>query len=513
MMPLCMTATRPSCAEVRVGVAVVGRAVRRPAGVADAGASRPAAGAPRAPCRGWPACRLLVRADRAVVRRARPRRSRSRGTPAGAGPRSPRPRPAAAPTYPTIPHMGASSTAATAPPLAAGATAGRHAAQVTSGTAPPAARLPVRRARPGRLGRAGARHRAAADTPRRSTASAASATSSTWTRSSRSTCRCPACSTCTSRAPAPLHRATETFLTSRSRRARRSSSASPGSVAVGKSTTARVLQQMLARWPEHPRVELVTTDGFLLPNAELRAPRDPGPQGLPGVLRPPGAAALRDRHQVRQGRGRRADVLPPHLRHRPRRGGRGPQARHPDRRGAQRAAAGAVRDRRPHRPRGQRLLRLLHLRRRGAPATSAGGTSTASCGCARPRSATRSRTSPATPTSPTTRRSSEANRIWDTINGPNLEQNILPTRGRATLVLRKDRTTRSAGCASASSEGLQFPRLTGRCLTFYGEASPENDMDCRRTPPVSSDPAASSAPRRPGLNQAISRATGVSERI
>ncbi len=42
-----------------------------------------------------------------------------------------------------------------------------------------------------------------------------------------------------------------------------------GSVAVGKSTTARVLQQMLAHWPEHPEVALVTTDGFLLPNAEL----------------------------------------------------------------------------------------------------------------------------------------------------------------------------------------------------------------------------------------------------
>ena len=42
-----------------------------------------------------------------------------------------------------------------------------------------------------------------------------------------------------------------------------------GSVAVGKSTTARVLQHMLAHWPEHPRVSLVTTDGFLLPNAEL----------------------------------------------------------------------------------------------------------------------------------------------------------------------------------------------------------------------------------------------------
>ncbi|RBM06971.1 type I pantothenate kinase [Streptomyces sp. PT12] len=43
-----------------------------------------------------------------------------------------------------------------------------------------------------------------------------------------------------------------------------------GSVAVGKSTVARLLRALLARWPEHPRVELVTTDGFLLPNAELR---------------------------------------------------------------------------------------------------------------------------------------------------------------------------------------------------------------------------------------------------
>ena len=42
-----------------------------------------------------------------------------------------------------------------------------------------------------------------------------------------------------------------------------------GSVAVGKSTTARILQALLARWPDHPRVDLVTTDGFLYPNAEL----------------------------------------------------------------------------------------------------------------------------------------------------------------------------------------------------------------------------------------------------
>ncbi|CAJ1580442.1 type I pantothenate kinase [[Mycobacterium] wendilense] len=42
-----------------------------------------------------------------------------------------------------------------------------------------------------------------------------------------------------------------------------------GSVAVGKSTTARVLQALLARWGNHARVDLVTTDGFLYPNAEL----------------------------------------------------------------------------------------------------------------------------------------------------------------------------------------------------------------------------------------------------
>ncbi|MEE2034677.1 type I pantothenate kinase [Rhodococcus chondri] len=42
-----------------------------------------------------------------------------------------------------------------------------------------------------------------------------------------------------------------------------------GSVAVGKSTTARVLQALLARWEHHPRVDLVTTDGFLYSSKEL----------------------------------------------------------------------------------------------------------------------------------------------------------------------------------------------------------------------------------------------------
>ncbi|AXK45747.1 type I pantothenate kinase [Brachybacterium saurashtrense] len=44
-----------------------------------------------------------------------------------------------------------------------------------------------------------------------------------------------------------------------------------GSVAVGKSTTARLLRELMARWPETPRVQLVTTDGFLHPNRVLEA--------------------------------------------------------------------------------------------------------------------------------------------------------------------------------------------------------------------------------------------------
>ncbi len=44
-----------------------------------------------------------------------------------------------------------------------------------------------------------------------------------------------------------------------------------GSVAAGKSTTARILKTLLSRWPNHPKVDLVPTDGFLLPNAVLES--------------------------------------------------------------------------------------------------------------------------------------------------------------------------------------------------------------------------------------------------
>lgn len=54
-----------------------------------------------------------------------------------------------------------------------------------------------------------------------------------------------------------------------------------GSVAVGKSTTARVLQELLRHWPSTPNVQLVTTDGFLYPNAELERRGLMGRKGFP----------------------------------------------------------------------------------------------------------------------------------------------------------------------------------------------------------------------------------------
>lgn len=54
-----------------------------------------------------------------------------------------------------------------------------------------------------------------------------------------------------------------------------------GSVAVGKSTTARILAALLARWPNTPRVDLITTDGFLHPNAVLEERDLMGRKGFP----------------------------------------------------------------------------------------------------------------------------------------------------------------------------------------------------------------------------------------
>ena len=211
-----------------------------------------------------------------------------------------------------------------------------------------------------------------------------------------------------------------------------------GSVAVGKSTTARVLQQMLAHWPEHPNVALVTTDGFLYPNAELERRGILDRKGFPESY--DRRALLRFVVDIKSGRDeveaptyshlvydvlddervtvKRPDiviveglnVLQP------------ARARDDGRTGLTLsdffdfsvyvdAATNDIRDWYV-----DRFLRLCETAFR-EPASYFAKYADLSPDEARV----------------------EGERIWDSINGPNLVQNILPTRSRATLVLRKAR--------------------------------------------------------------------------
>ena len=77
-----------------------------------------------------------------------------------------------------------------------------------------------------------------------------------------------------------LHKASDTFLGSAPARTPYVIGVA-GSVAVGKSTFARILRALLARWPDHPRVDLVTTDGFLWPNRVLEGRGLLGRKGFP----------------------------------------------------------------------------------------------------------------------------------------------------------------------------------------------------------------------------------------
>lgn len=210
-----------------------------------------------------------------------------------------------------------------------------------------------------------------------------------------------------------------------------------GSVAVGKSTTARVLQQMLAHWPEHPSVALITTDGFLLPNAELERR---------GILHRKGFPESYDRRgllrfvvDIKSGKDEVEaptyshlvyDVLPdqPVVVRRPDiviieglNVLQPARAREDGRMGLAVSdffdfsvyVDAATRDIRQWYV--QRFLRLRETAFLDPASYFA-------------KYASLSRSDAVT----------EAERLWDTINGPNLRENVAPTRGRATLVLRKD---------------------------------------------------------------------------
>jgi type I pantothenate kinase len=209
-----------------------------------------------------------------------------------------------------------------------------------------------------------------------------------------------------------------------------------GSVAVGKSTTARVLQQMLAHWPAHPRVALVTTDGFLYPNAELERRDLLTRKGFPESY--DRKALLRFVMDIKSGRDEVEAPVYSHLVYdvtdekvvvsRPDivivegLNVLQPAASRPD--GRTGLAVSDFFDFTVYVDASQtdirrwytdRFLRLRETAFRDPASYFA-------------RYAALSRDEAV----------AEAGRIWDTINGPNLIQNVAPTRSRATLVLRKD---------------------------------------------------------------------------
>jgi len=84
-----------------------------------------------------------------------------------------------------------------------------------------------------------------------------------------------------------------------------------GSVAAGKSTTARILQRLLARWPNHPKVDLLTTDGFLMSNEVLEREGLMSRKGFPESYDLP--AILRVMSDIKAGKRNVAAPLYSHL--------------------------------------------------------------------------------------------------------------------------------------------------------------------------------------------------------
>ena len=172
-----------------------------------------------------------------------------------------------------------------------------------------------------------------------------------------------------------------------------------GSVAVGKSTIARLLRELLAVGAHAPR--RARHDRRLpVPERRARATRAHGAQGLPRVVRPPGAAAVRERGQGGRRRGARRSTRTSPTTSCPTR--RSPYAAPTcsSSRGSTCCSRGCRTQ-----ARGERPLRLHDLRRRPHRATSRAGTRSASSSCSAARSRTRARTSTGTRASPKTRRS------------------------------------------------------------------------------------------------------------
>ena len=215
-----------------------------------------------------------------------------------------------------------------------------------------------------------------------------------------------------------------------------------GSVAVGKSTTARVLQALLARWTNVPKVDLVTTDGFLLPNAVLEREGLMEKKGFPESYDLP--ALLRFLSDVKAGppSGARADLFAPDLRRGAEPVARGRPAGHPDRRRTRTCCRPAACRRTARRSRSCRT------------SSTSRSISTPTRPCSRSwyvdRFLTLRGTAFRDPKSYFHRyskltdaeASATATSIWSSINLVNLHENILPTRQRADLILKKGESHR-----------------------------------------------------------------------
>jgi type I pantothenate kinase len=217
-----------------------------------------------------------------------------------------------------------------------------------------------------------------------------------------------------------------------------------GSVAVGKSTTARVLRELLAAWPDHPHVELVTTDGFLYPNAELERRQLLHRKGFPESY--DRAALLRFVIAVKSGKPVVTAPLYSHVRYDIIPDGR-LEVRSPDILIVE----------------GLNVLQPGHASRSGGNALAVSDffdfsvyVDAATNDIRRwyvDRFLALRETAFSRPDSyfhhyrdlSEDEAVERAEVLWDTINGPNLMENILPTRGRADLVMGKapDHTVRA----------------------------------------------------------------------